>query len=236
MNSLVLFKRLHVWWEGIHHLLLSNSRRDEVFCSSHFSSSSPSVAKNSSCCGLGIVLFPSASFISSARWGLDNGTNLSEAGGSLTCFGLVLLWSFEWVQKLCTHCFHVDTLLVHVRVFLELKFLPVLLLSPLDMYALIDAWRQDKFSSPLLSCFALLTFGDLDTKELKRPWRGVKQECNISWKKMRYRAKNWKIKSWRRKPSHATNSFFVGTWRILPKPTFPTLLPCPLHTIGSDLL
>jgi hypothetical protein len=61
----------------------------------------------------------------------------------------------------------------------ELKFLPALLLSPLDMYALIKAWRQIKFS-PLLGCFALLTFGDTTAKKLKRPWRGVRQDANIA--------------------------------------------------------
>ena len=80
--------------------------------------------------------------------------------------------SFElWIEDTA---FYHDTLLT-VQVFPNLQFLPALLLSPLDMYALIKAWRQVKFS-PLLGCFALLTFGDMTAKKLKRPWRGVRQD------------------------------------------------------------
>ena len=85
--------------------------------------------------------------------------------------------SFElWIEDTA---FYHDTLLT-VHVFPNLQFLPALLLSPLDIYALIKAWRQVKFLFPLLGCFALLTFGDMNTKKLKRPWRGVRQDANIN--------------------------------------------------------
>ena len=180
----------------------------EAFCSSYYFSSSS--VTNSWCCDL-ILLSPTSSFIpsatSSSRWGLDNG-NFSE--GALSCSGLLLWWfvvmcalfdssllllvsrvqvlvlSRSDFKNLCTRCFHHDTLLPvrPVRAFPELKCSPVLLLlSPLDMYALIKAWRQDKFCSPLLDLLAFLTFGDMNTNKLKRPWRGVRQAftINVAW-------------------------------------------------------
>ena len=80
-------------------------------------------------------------------------------------------------KDLCTRCgndttdFKDDSTMLFlpaVRAFPELKSPPILLISPFDMYALIEARRQVKFS-PLLGLLAFLTLGDMNTKKLKRP-------------------------------------------------------------------
>ena len=142
-----------------------------------------------------------SSFTFSARWLLLVNCNPLSAAAVAAIFSCsrLLCW-FVWrtafdslivprvvsdfLKKLCKLCCH-DALPL-LREFLGTIFLlpeprfipPVLLLSPLDMYALIKAWNQVKLSPPLLD-FLVLTFGDMNTKKVKRPWRGVRQVRTI---------------------------------------------------------